>query len=164
MSGKLGFSEEFTEAEYASIGRLVRAFTELEHVLASTVISLSGGGDAAETDLDLEKKFKDVVSGTMERRLEVFLKFYREKYGENVEVNSFEDTARALLEWRNAVFHGRWLRADTGLMQNIFYQRNYVRNKKDPPAPNLSIKDLNSLKQQTLSCVKSLRDLTADLK
>lgn len=160
---KLAQSPEFSDAQYAAIGRAIRAFGELEHQLAVATLDLYGGASRADTDEMIGAKGQKVASGALEMRLNLFIGTYIEQFQRDAWLDEFESQARNLIQWRNAFCHGRWVKTSSGNVQPTFYERTYVERLENPPEHELSIDNIHDLVQGTLWWTRHLQDKVVSL-
>jgi hypothetical protein len=147
---------DFSEEEFASIGKLIWAFCVFENELARSAMWLwynhEHTSDVAGNDMAVTK----VVEGTMRTRFKSFLKLAKRYFSpaDFPLLLLLEERFDSLELTRNRICHGKWHRSNDGKIAFLFYDRKSTGNKlvPDPFALN---------PQEILQCLGEVLAATA---
>ena len=146
-------SNDFSDEEFAAIGRLLWAFTVLENELARGAMKLredvAWRGNSGPIDDQIRKIVKQDIKGRFDGFIAA-LKASSSNGEESDWIAEAETKFKDGLLWRNRICHGKWSRLGDGRMGVQFFDRDSVRVEQFTEIEPVSINDLGKLKDTTL--------------
>jgi predicted pyridoxine 5'-phosphate oxidase superfamily flavin-nucleotide-binding protein len=130
-----GIVNDFTEAEFAAIGRVVWSFTVLEHEFARAAMKLRYGA-ALSHGSSIDPQVIKILKENLNGRFKCFIAGLKASGGpdEFVEwIDEAEAKFKDGLRWRNRICHGNWRRHTDGRLMVRFVDRESIENETDMP-------------------------------
>lgn len=159
MKKENDYSGELTNAEYAAVGRFVRACAQVENLL---LIAAGAILDGSGSDFDPEKRKKraeSAVTGAFGTRASYFFETYEGRYGRD----AWSDTLRAELDeirrWRDTVCHGICETDYEGELIFFFLDRKSLKHGLFPSRQRLTFRALLFMTEKALVKCKELDEL-----
>ena len=148
----VGIANDFSDEEFAAIGRLVWSFTEFEHVLARTALKLSFDETVANGH-NIDAQVIKIIKQNLNGRFKCFIAALRAS-GQNDEhsewISEAESKFKDGLRWRDRICHGRWNRHQDGRLTVRFFDRESVEREEEAQIIPISLSDLRQLTETTL--------------
>ncbi len=122
--------EEFSEAEYGALGKFLVAVTSLDDVVGRASMKLlrtSGTSISLET---LDEKSAEIVRCSGNTRLRIFEELMSQHKHETNFLPRIKPQIDNLLDWRNALCHGRYSRGSCGSIRVEFFDKKSVKYAK----------------------------------
>jgi hypothetical protein len=162
---RVGIVTDFTEIEFAAIGRLVWSFTVLEHEFARAAMKLRydvASPDGPPIDPQITKILKENLNG----RFKCFISALKAS-GEPDEfvewISEAELKFKDGLRWRDRVCHGNWKRHEDGRLMVRFWDRESLEGEQDVQFVVLSTDELAQLTQTTLEWAIEVADIAGTI-
>ena len=151
----LGIANDFSDEEFAAIGRLVWSFTVIEHELARAAMKLRYDEAVSNGDI-IDAKVTKIIKENLNGRFKCFIAALKAS-GQNDEysdwINEAESKFKDGLRWRDRVCHGRWSRHQYGRLAILFHDRASVEREEEAQPIPISLSDLRQLTDTTLNWV-----------
>ena len=147
---------DFSEEEFASIGKLIWAFCVFEHELARAAMWLWANHENTSNAANNDKAVLKVIEGTMRTRFNLFLKLAKLHFSpaDFPVLLHLEERFPDLELTRNRICHGKWHRSGEGEISFHFYDRQSTKYKLVP-------EQLGWDAQKVLQCIGEVLAATA---
>ncbi len=147
---------DFSEEEFASIGKLIWAFCVFEAELARAAMWLWANHASTSNAASNDKAVLNVIEGTMRTRFKLFLKLAKLHFApaDFPLLLHLEERFPDLELTRNRICHGKWHRSSDGGISFQFYDRQSTKNELVPDPFGLDA-------QKILQCIGEVLAATA---
>ena len=151
----IGIENDFSDAEFAALGKLVWSFTVLEHELARAAMFLRyqvATFDKGESEVKIDDQVLKIAKGTLNGRFEAFISALKSAMpGPETEAWTLDASEKFKdgLRWRDRVCHGSWRRHE-GKMTVRFFDRESLQNEVDILPVPVTVQELGELSETTL--------------
>ena len=150
---RVGIVDDFSDEEFAAIGRLVWSFTVFEHELARAAMKLRNDV-AVVSGQNIDPQVLKIIKGNLNDRFKCFVAAFKAS-GQMDEYSPWISEAESKFNdgrrWRDRVCHGRWSRHQDGRLTIRFYDRASVEREEDVQPIPVSLSDIRQLTNTTLS-------------
>ena len=150
-----GITNDFSDEEFAAIGRLVWAVIVIEHELARAAMKLRYDEAVSNGDI-IDAQVTKIIKENLNGRFKCFIAAL-EASGQNDEYNDWINDAESKFEdglrWRDRVCHGRWSRHQDGRLAILFHDRASIKRQEEAQPIPISLSDLHQLTETTLNWV-----------
>jgi hypothetical protein len=149
----VGIVNDFSETEFAAIGRLVWSFTVLEHELARAAMKLRVESGLVNNTQPVDAQIVKVITGSLKGRFDSFVAAMKaaDHNSENGEwIMEAEAKFKDGLNWRDRVCHGKWDRHEDGRLTILFHNRESIESEREVVPEPVSVEELGLLAETTL--------------
>ena len=140
---------DFSDQEFAALGKLVWSFTVLEHELAHAAMKLRHDTALASNSTEpIDVEIKRAVNGSLQGRFNEFIKALElvNLDEQNTQwVHKVKCKFPDVVAWRNRACHGNWRRLDDGQLAVRFVDRVSFKNEVEVDYIPLSPSDNSEL-------------------
>lgn len=148
-------SHDFTNEEFAEVGKLLWAFSLLEDELARAAMKLRSDV-ACESGLTIDDQVRKIVKADFKGRFSCFVSALKAADYTKAQTAWIDEAELKFKDgnlWRNRICHGKWKRLDHGKIGFRLYDRDSVPNEIEPQIIPLGIADIQKLTETTLQWV-----------
>jgi hypothetical protein len=148
-----GIANDFSDEEFAAIGRLVWSFTVIEHELARAGMKLRFDEAVVNGDT-IDAQITKIIKENLNGRFKCFIAALKasDQNDEHSEwISKAESRFKDDLRWRDRVCHGRWNRHQDGRLTVRFFDRESVEREEEAQIIPICLSDLRQQTETTLN-------------
>lgn len=148
-----GIECDFTEEEFAAIGKLVWSFTVLEHELARAAMKLRFDIAVANGTGPIDRDILNIAGGSLAKRFNEYVEALRASKPDHKTKDWIQEAQTKFpdgLVWRNRVCHGNWKRWNDGRMAIRFVDRTSLRAEDEVDYTPISLVELGKMMNTNL--------------
>ena len=156
---RLEIVNDFSDEEFAAIGKLVWSFTVVEHELARAAMWLRHETASTANGSDIDDQLRKIMKADLKGRFECFITALRATGPDSgilawiAEVTAWFSGAS---EVRNRVCHGNWRRLSSGLIAVRFFDRKSLVQEVELDYSPVTLAELAELSDSNLGWAKSI--------